>query len=300
MYDVTVEELPKLHESHLNTRDGRVYYRVWGDGPLTPLVLLHGGPGFPSDYLTGFERLAHNRKVVLYDQLGCGRSDRREDRPDLWTVGRFVEELEELRKHWGFERMALYGNSWGAMLAADYQLAYPHRVSGLIFASPCLSARLWLQDADLCREEMGPEWNEAVRRLEREGKTLTPEYVGLKQAYEKLFVCRLHPWPEESVRALEGFGVHVYETMWGPSEFTCTGNLKDYDRVWDLSRIRVPVLFTCGKYDEARPETCRFYATKIPGAEVKVFHHSAHVPHLEEPEEYFPVIQDFLETLNSQ
>jgi proline iminopeptidase len=292
--------LEPTREGYLETRDGRVYYKVMGDGPLTPLVLLHGGPGYPSDYLTGFEVLAKNRSVVLYDQLGCGRSDRRQDRPDLWTLERYVGELEELRKHLSFERMSLYGNSWGAMLATDYILTHPARVSSLIYASPCLSTQLWLQDAALCKEEMGPEWNAAVARLEAQGKTGSAEYAKLKNEFNRRFVCRITPWPPECLKALQGFGAHVYETMWGPAEFTCSGNLRSYDRVPDLHKIRVPVLFTCGKFDEARPETCRFFASKIPGAEVRVFHHSSHLAHVEEPAEYFAAIGGFLNAQNSQ
>ncbi len=286
--------MAELREGYLQTRDGRIYYRSLGDGFLTPLVLLHGGPGFPSDYLVGFESLAVNRRVILYDQLGCGRSDHCEDRPELWQLERFIDELGQVLDELGVQRAALFGNSWGAMLAAGFALRFPERVSGLICASPCLSTRLWLEDAQMCKEEMGEEWNLSLARLEQEGRTESPEFERLKEEFNQRFVCRLVPSPQVIEKAHERFGAHVYRAMWGPAEFVCTGNLKDQDLSDELFKIGVPVLFTCGKYDEARPETVRFYASRIPGAKVNVFHHSAHLAHLEEPGAFFSSLANFL------
>jgi uncharacterized protein YndB with AHSA1/START domain len=58
---------------------GKVWYRVVGDGPGVPLVVLHGGPGAPSYYLASLARLGAERPVVFYDQLGAGRSDQPSD-----------------------------------------------------------------------------------------------------------------------------------------------------------------------------------------------------------------------------
>src|SRR6185436_10363937 len=75
---------------------GKVWYRVAGAGTRTPLLLLHGGPGYPSDYLARLERLGDERPVIFYDQLGCGRSERPND-PSLWRPERFLEELRRVR-----------------------------------------------------------------------------------------------------------------------------------------------------------------------------------------------------------
>ena len=105
-------------------------YRVWtrvvpgsGAPQRLPIVLLHGGPGVPSDYLEPLEALAREgRDVIRYDQLGCGRSDHPDD-PTLLRVDRFVEELAQVRDDLGLERFHLYGQSWGGMLALEAALA---------------------------------------------------------------------------------------------------------------------------------------------------------------------------------
>lgn len=83
--------------------------------------------------------------------------------------------------------------------------------------------------------------------------------------------------------------------MWGASESNMAGgNLRYYDRTSRLSEITLPVLWTCGRYDEAQPDTVAYYQSLLPGSELAVFEESAHVPHLEEPARYVAIIRDFL------
>ncbi|MGH9661704.1 MAG: alpha/beta fold hydrolase, partial [Bryobacteraceae bacterium] len=107
-------------------------------------------------------------------------------------------------------------------------------------------------------------------------------------------MCRLDPWPDAMNRSHEGASGAVYQTMWGPSEFYATGNLKDWDRSDRLGEIDVPVLITCGRYDEATPEASDWYRGLLPRAELEVFEHSAHMAHLEEPERFAGRIRRFL------
>jgi proline-specific peptidase len=93
----------------------RVWYRMVGGGAEhenIPLLALHGGPGIPHDYIENLADLASDtRRVILYDQLGCGRSDQPDD-TSLWRVERFVEELGIVRRALGLDRIHLLGQSW--------------------------------------------------------------------------------------------------------------------------------------------------------------------------------------------
>jgi hypothetical protein len=83
--------------SYIEVPGGRVWYKIIGEQhDATPLLCLHGGPGFTHNYLEPLEALAGRRPVIFYDQLGCGNSDRPGDL-SLWTVDRFVEELAQVR-----------------------------------------------------------------------------------------------------------------------------------------------------------------------------------------------------------
>ena len=110
----------RVDEGHIPVPGGNVWFRSVGEGGV-PLLCLHGGPGAPSDYLKPLEQLADRRRVVFYDQLGCGNSDIPNDR-SLWTVERFMDELDAVRDALGLDRLHLFGSSWGGMLALQYVL----------------------------------------------------------------------------------------------------------------------------------------------------------------------------------
>jgi proline iminopeptidase len=82
--------------------------------------------------------------------------------------------------------------------------------------------------------------------------------------------------------------------MWGPSEFHVTGNLQDFDCTEQLKEINVPTLYTCGRYDEATPKSTEYFSTLTPNGKFHIFEQSAHMPYIEEQEEYVKVIGNFL------
>src|SRR5580658_1043565 len=104
----------RVDEGYIDVPGGRVWYRSVGEGG-TPLLCLHGGPGFTHNYLEAMERLADRRQVIFYDQLGCGNADCPDD-TSLWTVERFVAELAVVRAALGLRELHLLGSSWGGML----------------------------------------------------------------------------------------------------------------------------------------------------------------------------------------
>ncbi len=282
-------------EGYLSVTGGMVWYRVVGadadDGE--PLVLLHGGPGFPSDYLAPLAALGKERPVVFYDQLGCGRSGRPID-GGLWRLERFVAELDSVLAGLNVTRYHLLGHSWGAMLALDHTLGRPTGLRSLILASPPLSLRRWRADAARYRAALPAAVRQVLDTHEAAGTIDADAYAEATQTYYARHVCRLDPWPESLLRAREGAGQDVYRAMWGPSEFVIEGNLGDYERVDRLPELAIPTLFTCGRHDEASPESTAFYAGLVPGAQTAVFERSSHLPHLEEPEAYLRVTRDVL------
>jgi proline iminopeptidase len=282
---------------YVKTLDGNIWVKIAGTGKKTPVITLHGGPGFPHDYLETLESLSNDRPIIFYDQLGCGRSDRPIN-DSLWRCERFVSELETVRKELGVEQFHLFGSSWGTMLGMDYYLAFPQRVKSIIFQSPCLSAPQWAEDAKRLCAQMSPEWNEIVQKHEAAGTTDSPEYAEVKKKYGQNFGCRLPYFPLPLQRSFIAKGNDPYQVMWGPSEFTATGNLKDYDRTKELKQIHVPTLFTCGRYDEATPETVKMHADQVSGSRFVVFEKSAHCVQVEEPEAFLALLREFWDELS--
>lgn len=276
---------------------GRVWYRVSGGGPGIPLLLLHGGPGFPGDYLAPLESLGDERPVIRYDQLGCGRSDRPAD-PSLWRPGRFVEELAAVREALGLDRVILHGHSWGGALAVLSVLSGARGVAGLVLASPLLDARRWVADADRLRRELPPDVQAVLSSHEADGTTDAPEYEEATQVFYRRFVCRTDPWPPPMLESLAGFGRECYLALWGPSEFHPTGLLRTFDVVDRLDGIGLPTLFTVGRYDEATPASVESFRRRVPGARLVVLERSAHMTMLDEPEASRAALRPFLRSVD--
>ncbi len=285
-------------EGYIEVTGGKVWYEVVGSGTATPLLLLHGGPGATSHYLGPLKRLADERPVIFYDQLGCGRSDRPED-SSLWQIDRFVEELAQVREALSLEKVHILGHSWGSMLVVEYLLTrQPTGVESLILAGPALSMPRWLEDTTKLVESLPPEIQATLKRHERAGTTDSAEYQEAEMEFNRRHLCRLDPWPPEMEQGFEEFGTAVFETMWGPSEFHATGNLKDFDRTERLSEINIPTLLTAGRYDEATPETSAWYQSFISGSRLEIFENSSHMTMLEEPDHYVQVVREFLHTVD--
>ena len=278
---------------------GNAWYRVVGEGTGTPVILLHGGPGAPSWYMKPLEALGSSRPVVFYDQLGAGRSDRVSD-TTLFTIERYVEELETLRQHLGLERFHLYGHSWGTILAVEYALRHPGPVVSLVLGGPALDVPLWQRTADSLVTTLPESTQQAIRENEAAGTVTSPEYQAATMEFYRMYVARKQPWSADIDSTFAQFGGAVYTYMWGPSEFTGTGTLKDYDVTGRLGEIDVPVLFVVGEYDEATPAAARHYQSLIAGAELAVIPGAAHLSMQDNPEAEIRAVDDFLRRVDER
>jgi len=260
------------------------------------LFCLNGGPGLPCDYVRDSHSVMADQgyRVVIHDQLGTGRSDKPKDK-SLWTIGRYVEEVEMVRKALGLGRVHLLGQSWGTWLGFEYLLTYPDGAKSFVCANGTGEVPLHLQDLQRLRGALGPETVEMMTRHEAEGTTDHPEYQAAVTILNYRHVCRLDAWPAPLQRSMAGINMDIYGTMWGPNEFSCIGNLRDWDRLADLHRVKQPVLVLCGMHDELTPDSAARVARALPNAQIKVFKNSSHMPFFEEPEVYQATLKAFLD-----
>ncbi|HEX9892704.1 MAG TPA: proline iminopeptidase-family hydrolase [Gemmatimonadales bacterium] len=278
---------------------GRVWYEVAGEGPGTPVLLIHGGPGGRSCRLARLKGLGADRPVILYDQLGTGRSDRPTD-TTLWRLPRFVEEIDSIRAHLGLTRLHLYGHSWGATVALEYALTRPGSgIQSVTLSGPLVSTPRWIADGDTLRQQMPADLQRTLREHEAAGTVDSPAYRAATDSFYARFMSRRQP----PAPAIECEGVtgndSVYRYMWGPTEFHATGTLRDHDRTDRLGELTLPVLFLAGEFDEARPPTVRGFAEKVPGARFEVITGAGHAFPNDEPEQTIRIVGAFLRQTDS-
>lgn len=279
----------------------RLFYRSFGD-PAHPTVLgLHGGPGASHDYLLPLADLAEDRyRVVLFDLLGCGRSDLPDDH-SLFSLEHNVAEVEGIREGLGLGRVHLVGSSYGGLLALACALARPSTLRSLVTVGGLASVPFAVAEMNRLKGTLSAEFREVFRTYEARGEFQAPEYLRAVDAFYREFLCRLDPWPPEVRHSLEmALARPVYAEMNGPNEFTITGSIRDVDLTERLPSIRVPTLVLGGRYDEVTPRVAEQIRAAIPGARRIEFEHSAHMPFWEERPRFRRVLVEFLREVDGR
>jgi proline iminopeptidase len=288
-------KIEEAREQRVEVTGGSVWTARLGPSEGTPVLLLHGGPGAASYYMIPLaERLAEHRPTIVYDQLGCGRSDQPDDR-SLWTVDRSVEEVDQVRAALGLERCHLLGQSWGGWLSIEYMARGASGIERLVLASTSASIPEFMAGARGLIEQLPEPHRTVLIELGDRGEYDHPDYQAAVEVFYHRHLCRMEPWPEALVQSGEQMdGNQVYLTMNGPTEFDVIGLLREWDRTADLGHIRVPTLVTCGRYDEITPSCSETITRGIPDARMHVFEESAHCAHLEEADDYARIVEAFL------
>ncbi len=267
----------------------QTWYRVAGDAEAPgklPLLCLHGGPGATWHHMEPYAELAEGRRVICYDQLGCGNSAVTEPHnPSMWTTQLYLDEITAVRAALGLGECHIIGHSWGGMLGMAYAITRPAGLASLVVESSPASVPFWLTELAKLRAELPAEVEQTLRRHEAAGTTDSEEYQSTMMAFYDRHVCRVRPWPDWLQRTFDGLEANpeVYHTMNGPSEFHVIGPLKDFDITADLGAITVPALLFCGEFDEVTPATMAQARDGIKGSELIVMPGCSHMSQAEDP-----------------
>ncbi len=289
-------------ESCVVVEDGlNVWTRIVGGGAQhqrPALLVLHGGPGIGHDYLENLSELANeHQRVVFYDQLGCGRSDQPKE-AERWVIGRFVREVDAVRRALGLDSVVVLGQSWGGMLAIEYLLTKPAGVHGAILSSALSSAPLMTSELTRLKQALPEQTLSTLLFHEKNGSTDSAEYKEATAQFYRRHVLRVDPLPAVVLDAIGD--IHpVYEVMWGKNEFSVTGNLKHWDRTAELDQIDCPTLIISGEFDESTPKINQVLNDGIRGSVWKQMAGCSHLCHLEDPGRYLSIVRTFLDEIEA-
>lgn len=292
---VTQGSPPK--EGFINAGNGvKLYYRLVGTG-AEPVVLIHGGPGFTSDYLAAdLMPMARRHALLIYDQRGIGRSTLVSDSVGL-AAPRYVEDLEAIRKHLGLAQLTLLGHSWGAAPAILYAMQYPERVRRMILVGAIPAQRSGLTKAF---ESMAAARDSATTRRMTELRRIraaNPADLAACREYYQLWFTPFFG-ASDAVSRMKG------NVCAGSSE--SLRNKPNVDRFtfaslgnWDwrasLRSVRVPTLIIQGELDPLPIASAREWAAAMPNARLLALKGIGHFPYIEAPEVFFAAVDRFLQ-----
>jgi proline iminopeptidase len=264
--------------------------RLWTTdvGHGEPLILCHGGPGLWDMFGDLAETLAARMRVIRWDQRGCGRSERR----GPYSLARTVRDLDAVRQHFGLERVAVLGHSWGATLALRYALDHPDRVSKLIYVSGTGLGRDWHPHYE--RNFAARLANDRSRLADLKGRTRT------EAEDRELAVLQ---WSADFADPNKAFGyAERMADPWYAINHECNATINaEARRTWREAELveacrglAVPTLIVDGAQDIRPRWAVDSLQHALPSTTRVVLRNAGHVPWLEAPEEFRSALLTFL------
>lgn len=289
----------EIKEGYIKFKEFKTYYRIVNpNGKKTPLLMLHGGPGSTHNAFELFDNLDNDRPIIMYDQLGCGKSIIDKGHKELWKKETWVEELINLRKELHLDSIHLFGHSWGGMLEIIYMCDYkPLGIRSVTLSSTLSSAKIWESETHKLIEKLDDKTKLLLKKAESTNDFKSKDIKDALNTYFHTFV--FGPWDKnkdpECLTRVKPDSSESYVTAWGESEFAPTGTLKDYDYTDKLKLITCPVLLLNGLNDESTP-----YQNQIMFDSLKtqktwhIYKNSRHMSYYEEHDLYMKNLNEFL------
>jgi proline iminopeptidase len=283
-----------FQDGFVRTQGHRIYYVSIGRPSKGTILCLHGGPG--SDHWTGInmaDLAPLGYRVVWYDQLGCGKSEKPKSYRN-YTIEQSSDEVEAVRGSLRLGRVHLWGHSYGGCLALQTVLSHPGEFLSLIVSSGYASTAEWVAELRRLISLLPAEKRMAIEVCEPKGMFDDPRYKEAVAEFMQRHYSDLRVTPYES--AITTSNIKILKVMMGePEAFTVTGNLASWDVKRELKQIRVPTLVTIGARDLVTPACARTIHRGIRGSRLVIFRKSGHDALSKERDLYIETVRDFLE-----
>ena len=286
----------------------KVFTKRLGANPTMRVLLLHGGPGMTHEQYANFKDYFPQEGIefIWYDQLGSAHSDQPED-STLWTIERFVDEVEQVRMALGLNKDNFYllGQSWGGMLGMEYALKHQDKLKGLIICNMMSSLDEY---ENYAKKVLGPQMPKEVfaevMEIERKGDFENPRYMELLMEHHyPQHVLRRPPneWPEEINRMMSQVNPNVYVFMQGYSEFGITpgASLKGWEIKNQLKNITIPTLVVGATHDTMDPKHMEWMSKQVANGRFLLCPNGSHLSQYDDPEHFFPGVIQFIKDVDS-
>ncbi|AIF45304.1 alpha/beta fold hydrolase [Virgibacillus sp. SK37] len=258
----------------------------------TPIILLAGGPGLSFTTLTPLLRLARTRTVVVYDQLGSGKSTRSDQLSSL-SISDFIEQFNDVITELGIKNFHILGHSWGAILAVNVALQFPKNVQSLILHSGIADWKDCLKHRKKFESDFFPKnLKETIYKLKQNEKISSEEIESANILFNQLFYCRT-TYPIYLDKALEDKDSGTNQLIWNTDK---NEEMANYNICPRLKEIKCPTLIISGKYDGISVGQGELFNSLIQNSKHIVFNNSSHYAHIEEEQEFIRQVSNFLNT----
>ncbi len=263
-----------------------LFFECVGQG--RPMLIMHGGLGLDHTYFRPWlDRLCEVAKLIYYDHRANGRSARPATMEgighEIWAA-----DADALRAHLGFDRIFLFGHSYGGFLAQEYALRFANHLAGLILCStaPAIDYMPTIQDKAIARgtRDSLAALGEAFGRPMADDNDWRSIWMRILPMYFKRYDIRFGQAMDQTTS--------YSAAAWNHVNANC---LPKFNTVPRLREISVPTLVLCGADDWITPveQSERIHA-ELPNAELTIFKESGHFPFIEEPDEFVTMVRNWI------
>ncbi len=287
---------PAPHDGSLPIENAQLYYRAIGQGQ--PILILHGGPDFYHDYfLPDLDRLADAFRLIYYDQRGRGRSS---GTPEEVSLQSELQDVERVREFFQLESLPVLGHSWGGLLAMEYAVRHPNRVSHLILMNTAPASS---EEYQSFRQELlknTPEDSKKMQAIKETAAFQQGNPAAVMEFY-RIHYQRTLKQPEHLERLMQGLSVHFTSEKilqgWAIEDRLMqeTYEASGYTVLPQLAQLRIPTLLIHGDYDFIPISHIEHIAQAIPGARLVVLPNCGHFSYIEHPDKVRQEISAFLQ-----
>jgi len=274
------------HEIRIPVGGAELYAREIGKG--TAIIVLHGGPDFDHSYLLpDLDRLSDSYRLIYYDQRGRGRSGEGVKPQDV-TLASDVADIDKVRQYFHLDSVVLLGHSWGTVLALEYALRYPGKVSRLILMNPAPASA---DDHKQLRNEWLQKLPDAMERRKALSSTegykegdpaaVTAYYrnhfkpaFARPENYERFMTILSASFTKEVVLKSRAIESRLMAESW---------QLPDYNLLPKIKNLNIPTLVISGDHDFIPAATAEHIAQSIPNARLVTLKDCGHFTYLECP-----------------
>lgn len=281
-----------VNETYIEVNGASLFCKTMGRG--SPLIVLHGGPGFSHDHLLPLSKLARDNFLIFYDQRGGGKSTG-EITPETINLGTFIDDLDAIRKAYKLDKIAILGHSWGGLLAMHYAIAHPEHVEKVILSNSCpATAEGYAAFLQEYQKRLAP-YQDELKKLENSQAFASGDLSAISEycriifkTYfydpDKIDQMNLNMTSQAAMNLFKIFAILQQNVL-----------LKPYDITHDLKLLHIPALIIHGDFDPIPVSCAENIHDSFENAEYILIKNCGHFPFVEQPEAFFAPVRDFLE-----
>jgi proline iminopeptidase len=294
---------------YVTTSDSaRLFYKVAGHpGPgVDTLIAIHGGPGLDLESIYGdfAAMLGPKHVVIFYDQRGGGKSELPADTTRLFAP-RQVQDLDEIRRHFGLQRVALVAHSYGPLLAASYAIAHPSNVKRMVFFGPVPPRRgdFWTRYGRNLTARLDSAQRSRMSAASRRQNDMNATEAESRQGCRDNWAIGLRPRLAEPDRTLPLIKSDLCATDVAGMRYggrignrVIMGSYGDWDLRPQLKGLQVPLLVIHGEEETIPMDLVEEWATSMPPEKALLIKvpRAAHFTYAERPDVVWRAVERFL------